>query len=289
LRFAGRPAVWEIQVTNTGAVPVSNVVLTSILPGELTLISASEGGQALGESKTGGALSWRLGTLGPREQKAVQISTRCETMTERTTLQATVVADAGIKVGAEAALAIRGSPAYRLQVVDLKDPIQVGDHTTYKIDVTNQGSLAGKQVQITADVPPQLRIVDARGPVQPRIEGQRIIFPPVDGLSPKQMLTFEVEVQALQPNDAHFHVELRSPDLTDPVTVEESTTIYAPGAPPPAGSAAPPAQSAGGQPDSFKPAMPFTSGNKPSPDWPTTEDTPVPAKDRTGSNWRLRR
>jgi len=285
LRYVGRPAVWEVQVTNPGSVPVANAVLTAILPTQLTLISASEGGQALGDSKAGGgALCWHLATLGPREQKAVQISTRCESLTERTMIQASVAADAGVKVSSEAALAIRGLPAYRLQVVDLKDPIQVGDHTTYKIDVTNQGSLAGQQIQITADVPPQLRIINARGPVQPKVEGQRITFPPVEALQPKQMLTYEVEVQALQPNDAHFHVELRSPDITDPVTVEESTTIYAPGAVPPA------TRPTSSQPDSFAPATPSTSGAKPPPNWPTTIDDPArPTGDRSGSNWRIRR
>jgi hypothetical protein len=114
----------------------------------------------------------------------------------------------------------------------------------------------------------------------------------VDALQPKQMLTYEVEVQALQPNDAHFHVELHSPDITDPVTVEESTTIYAPGAGPSAASLppSPATQLEGGQPDSFKPATPSTSRTKPPPDWSTTtEDTSVPAKDRTGASWRLRR
>jgi uncharacterized repeat protein (TIGR01451 family) len=284
LRYVGRPAVWEIQITNPGSVPVSNVVLNCTLPTQLTLISASEGGQAHGDSKAGGgALSWHLGTLGPREQKAVQISTRCEALTERTTLQANVAADAGVRVNSEASLAIRGLPAYRLQVVDLKDPIQVGENTTYKIDVTNQGSLAGNHIQITADVPPQLRIINARGPVQAKVEGQRITFSPVEALQPKQMLTYEVEVQALQPNDAHIHVELRSPDITDPVTVEESTTIVAPGAAPPATR---PVQS---QPDSFTPASRSSSGAKPPPDWSSsTDDAARPASDRTGGNWRIR-
>jgi uncharacterized repeat protein (TIGR01451 family) len=283
LRYVGRPAVWEIQVTNPGSVPVSNVVLTSTLPTQLTLISASDG-QVLGDSKAGGVLSWHLGTLEPREQKAVQVSTRCEALTERTTIQANVAADAGVQVKSEASLAIRGLPAYRLQVVDLKDPIQVGEQTTYKIDVTNQGSLAGNQIQITADVPPQLRIINIRGPVQAKVEGQRITFPPVEALQPKQMLTYEVEVQALQPNDAHFHVELRSPDLTDPLKVEESTTIYAPG------TALPAPRPETRQPDSFTPATSSSGGDKPAPDWSSsTDDSGRPASDRTGSNWRIRR
>jgi uncharacterized repeat protein (TIGR01451 family) len=281
LRYAGRPAVWDVQVTNPGSAPVSNAVVTVMLPTELTLISAAEGGKVLGESKVGGALSWHLGTLGPREQRAVEVTTRCEKMTERTAIQAQVVADAGVRVTAETILAIRGLPTYRLQVVDLKDPIQVGDHTTYRIDVTNQGSLPGKQVEIIADVPPQLRIIDARGSVQSKIQGQRVTFPPIDALQPKQMLTYEVEVQALQPNDAHFRVELHSPDISNPIMVEESTTIYAPGTTPP--SAPSPAYFSA-QPDSFHPS----SGAKPPPDSSTITDDPArPASDRT--NWRLRK
>jgi hypothetical protein len=102
-------------------------------------------------------------------------------------------------------------------------------------------------VEILAIVPPQMRIINANGPSKPRIEGQRITFPPVDSLAPKQVLNYSVDVEALQPGDVRFHVELRSATLREPVIEEESTNIYAavpgagptPAAPPP--TVAPPA------------------------------------------------
>jgi hypothetical protein len=185
-------------------------------------------------------------------------------------------------------LAVRGLPAYRIHVVDLKDPIQVGERTTYRIDVSNQGTLAGKQIQITAQAPPQLRILSARGPSQPTVDGQKIAFPAIEMLQPQQSASFEVEVEALQPNDALFHVELHSPDLTNPIVVEENTTIYAPGAAKRTSSA--PAPVAGQGQSNSLPMPGTTGGTKPPPDWSIPAETPpAPTPSTTGSNWRLRR
>ncbi|HEY1861742.1 MAG TPA: hypothetical protein VGG61_15385, partial [Gemmataceae bacterium] len=192
LRYVGRPAVWDIQVNNPGTTPLTNVAVSALVPAELTVVSASEGGQVSGEQR-GGEVRWRLGTLGPREQKVVQVTTRCEQMAERSPLRATVTADPDVQVRSEAVLAVHGLPAYRIHVVDLKDPIQVGERTTYRIEVSNQGTLPGKQAQITAEAPPQLRVVGARGPSQPLIEGQKIVFPSLETLQTQQTATFEVD------------------------------------------------------------------------------------------------
>jgi uncharacterized repeat protein (TIGR01451 family) len=285
LRYVGRPAVWDIQVNNPGTTPLTNVAVSALVPAELTVVSASEGGQVSGESR-GGEVHWRLGKLGPREQKVVQVTTRCDQMAERSPLRATVTADPDVQVRSEAVLAVRGLPAYRIHVVDLKDPIQVGERTTYRIEVSNQGTLPGKQVQVTAEAPPQLRVIGARGPSQPSVEGRKIVFPPLETLATQQNVTFEVECEALQPNDALFHVELQSPDLTNPIAVEESTTIYAPGAQ--KRPAAAPATGQGNA-DSFQTPPPANTGSKPPPDWSIPAESPTPAPAPTGSNWRLRR
>ena len=44
-----------------------------------------------------------------------------------------------LKVQAERRSKSGGIPAFRLEVVDVDDPIEVGGTTTYRIDVTNQG------------------------------------------------------------------------------------------------------------------------------------------------------
>lgn len=225
-RYLDKQALWDIRVSNPGEVPLSNVVVRDRLPAELSFVSATEGGQ-LAE----GQVVWNLGTLQPNEQKLVQVLTKCAQMTPRAVNVAAASADPGIQVQSEAPIEIRGLPAFRLEVVDVDDPVEVGNKTTYKIDVTNQGSLPGNRVEIIANVPPQMRILNANGPTKPRIEGQQVIFPAIDALQPKQTVNYSIDVEALQPGDVRFEAQLRSETLRDPVTEQESTRIY-PATPP---------------------------------------------------------
>src|SRR5262249_4402250 len=105
---------------------------------------------------------------------------------------AIATADPGLQVQAEAPIEIRGLPAFRLEVIDHPDPIEVGGRTTYTIDVTNQGSLPANQVQITAYVTRVMLVTNARGPSTARFEGNTIAFPGVDSVQPKQTLEYIV-------------------------------------------------------------------------------------------------
>src|SRR5437660_7256075 len=50
-------------------------------------------------------------------------------------------------------LEVRGLPAFRFEVSDMDDAVEKGGTVVYKIDVTNQGSLAGNQVQVLGTLP----------------------------------------------------------------------------------------------------------------------------------------
>src|SRR5262249_32271149 len=147
-RFVDRPATFDIRVSNPGEVPLTNVVVRNQLPPELAFVSATEGGQ-----QASGQVVWNLGTLAPQQQRIVQVTTKCLTLTPKAINVAVAIADPGLQVQAEAPIEIRGVPAFRLEVIDLDDPIEVGARTTYRIDVTNQGSLPGNKVEIVAIVP----------------------------------------------------------------------------------------------------------------------------------------
>jgi uncharacterized repeat protein (TIGR01451 family) len=104
----------------------------------------------------------------------------------------------------------------------------VGGKITYRVNVTNTGSLPANQIELTASVPNQLKLVTANGPTTPRIEANKIVFPAVDSLQPKQVVSFTIEAEGLQPGDARFRAELRAAALAEPVVKEESTNVYAP-------------------------------------------------------------
>jgi uncharacterized repeat protein (TIGR01451 family) len=246
VRYLNRPATWDIHVINPGDVPLNNVMVRDQLPPELSFTNATAGGQL-----ADGVVVWNLGTLQPREDRAVQVTTNCVKLTPRAVNVAVASADPGLKVQDEAPVEIRGLPAFAMKLSDEGDPAEVGGRVTYRIEVTNQGSLPGNKVQVVAVVPKEMRVLNTSGPGQPRTEGQRVTFPPIDSVRPNETLTYTIEVEALQPGDVRFQVELTSETLQEPVIKQESTTIYRPvpgaGAPaaPPAGPPPPPAPPSG--------------------------------------------
>jgi uncharacterized repeat protein (TIGR01451 family) len=243
VRYVERPVVYDIRVSNPGEAPLANVVVRAMLAPELAFVSATENGQP-----ADGQIVWSVGALPAHGQHVVQVTARCLRTSPRAVTTALATADPGLSVRQEAVLEILGLPAFALDLKKEGDPVEVGGRVTYRIAVTNTGTLAGNQVEIIATVPPQLRVVNTGGPTQARVEGQRVIFPPVEALPPKQTLNYSIDVQALQVGDVRFRVELRSLMLKDPVIKEESTNIYdatAPPRPAPAPpTAAPPAGAA---------------------------------------------
>jgi len=242
--YQGRQADWKIVVSNVGDAALGNVVVKDLLPAELAYVSAVPPGTPVGNE-----VNWALGTLHAGEKREIAVTTNCVRMTPRALNVGVAMADPGLKVQSEAGIEILGLPAFRLKVQDTLDPVEVGGRTTYRIEVMNQGTLAGDQVQVTAVVPPQMAILGGQGPGQPRVEKNRLVFPPVASLAAGQTVNYTVDVQAIQPGDARFQVELRAAALREPVIGEESTTVMGnappPAAPPPAGRLAPvPAPSA---------------------------------------------
>lgn len=272
-RYAGRPATWTITVTNPGEATLDNVIVREQLPAELTFKSADNGGQT-----NGAAVVWSLGSLKPRESKAVQVTATCTRLTPQAVTLATATAEPGLQAEDKATIKVLGLPAFRIEVVDLVDPVPLGDKTTYKIDVTNQGSLAGDQVKIVAVVPPEMTFLNAAGPTKFKVEdnGRRVVFDPIDAVAPKQNLTYTVEVQADKVGNAVFKVDMSAATLSRPVEEQEPTTIFQPGqgrssAPAPSRTEEPPPA-----PGTNRGSPPAALSLPPSPSLPAGPTPPAP-------------
>jgi uncharacterized repeat protein (TIGR01451 family) len=234
-RFVGRPADWDIRIVNTGEAALTNVVLRHRLPPEMGFASATEGGQLVQ-----GQVEWRLGTLAPRQEKTVRVTTTSNQITPAAISVAVVTADAGLIKEEKASLEILGTPAYRFQVTPSGNPVEIGKQINYVITVENTGSQAANDVEIAVVIPPELKLVKVSGPSKETIAGQNITFAKVSGVKPAQTLTYTIQVEGVKQGDVRFHAELRGETLTSPVLKEAPTTIYDPQAPigpPPMGPA----------------------------------------------------
>ena len=121
---------------------------------------------------------------------------------------------------------VAGIPAVLLEVVDLADPIEVGNEVTYEIRVTNQGSKALTNVKLICTLPGELEFVSASGATPSQTQDRTITTDPLPVLGPKSETSWRVVARALSIADARFKVELTSEEFARPVEEYEATLLY---------------------------------------------------------------
>ena len=218
--YLGRPVTYEIMVTNVSDTPAKNTVIESEIPANITSMKSTAGAKLVGSK-----LIWRIGDLGPNASKTVKASftpTRAGTLVNRVTAGS----ECAESVTATAKTEVRTIPAVLLEVVDVEDPVEVGDSTTYVITVTNQGSATSKNISITCVLENNMQYLSSTGATSGTVEGNIVRFVPLDLLARKSRATWKVNVTALSAGDVRFKVILQSDELERPVEESEATRIY---------------------------------------------------------------
>lgn len=235
--YVGQEATWTFVVRNTGDVGLGAVVVKATLPPEMRFVSATDGGRA-----TGRQVVWNLGSAPARQERDVGVTVACDRLAVRTLVGATVTASPVVEGdgaarpvslvkpltgrSVELPVEIIGIPALQISVKDADDPVAVGQATTYTIRVKNSGTLAARQVIVSADVPTIMRPVRATGPGKAgQIDGQKVVFPALESVAPNAETVFVVGVEGRAPGDARFRAEVRSVLLAQPLRAEEPTRV----------------------------------------------------------------
>jgi uncharacterized repeat protein (TIGR01451 family) len=218
--YLGRPLTYEIIVANNSTTPAKNTVIEDNIPEGVTSTEASTGAKLAGSK-----LIWELGTLAPNTFKKVRVSylpTEAGTLTNR----AIATAYCSEAVTASVKTLIAGISALALEVVDIDDPVKVGDRTTYVISVTNQGSATATNVRIACILEDNVQYVSSAGATAGSVEERRVNFFSLSSLAPKARAGWRVVVRAVKPGDVRFKVVMNVDQLTRPVEETESTHLY---------------------------------------------------------------
>ena len=119
-----------------------------------------------------------------------------------------------------------GIAAILLEVIDVTDPIEIGDNETYEIAVTNQGSDYSTNIRITCTLEDTMQYVSSSGPTKGTLDAKTVTFDPLASLAPKAKTTWKVVVKALSAGDVRFKVEMIEDCLKRPVEETEATNFY---------------------------------------------------------------
>jgi uncharacterized repeat protein (TIGR01451 family) len=218
--YIGRPAAYEITVTNTSNVMAKNAILEDTIPDGVAEVKATAGAKLSGPK-----LVWEFGTLEPNASRNVRVT---YTPTKAGTLinSATASAYCAEAVTSTMRTSVTGIPALALEVVDIEDPIRIGSNATYVIRVENQGSATATNIRIACLLENNVQYVSSAGATVGTQEGPTIRFYPLGSLAPKSQAAWRVVVEAVRPGDMRFKAVMNADQLSRPVEETESTHIY---------------------------------------------------------------
>ncbi|MCE9531987.1 MAG: DUF11 domain-containing protein [Planctomycetes bacterium] len=233
--YINQDVTWKLRVFNPSDVPLSNVIVRADLPPDFTFRAASTDGRLINNG-----VEWNLGTMVGKQWTDLTVAGSAKRL-GKTALTASVSAapldnrDGAFKTVSlvqpfssnrvESAIEILGVPALQLEVYDSADPVAIGQKFTYTIRVKNAGTLPANQIEIVANIPPQVKATRAYGAVNGKIDGQRVTFPLIASLQPNLTSTYTIEVEGASEGDGRFRVELKSLSLGSPLASEEPTRI----------------------------------------------------------------
>ncbi|HRT24697.1 MAG TPA: CARDB domain-containing protein, partial [Anaerohalosphaeraceae bacterium] len=174
----------------------------------------------------GNVITWNVGDLAPGASKQFTVSYVPSSLGKLSNT-ASAKAVCAQDVSKSASIEIRGIPALLLEVIDVSDPIEVGQNETYVITVTNQGTAPATNLKVTCTLEDSMQFVSAEGATQPAsTAGQKVVFAPLASLNAKATATWKVTVKALKEGDVRFGVVLNADQLERDVQETESTHFY---------------------------------------------------------------
>lgn len=221
-RLVGRKFKYDITVTNKSNVTAKDVRVVDQIPNTVKVSGASSGGQL--NQQTHNVL-WSIPQIPGGESRKIslevvpnQIGQLSNTVTATATCAQTVSATAQTR--------IEGIPAILLEVVDIEDPIEVGENVTYMITVTNQGSAQGTNIRIECTLENTMQYVSSAGATMATPIDNKIVFDALPTLKPKARASWKVVVRAVQSGDVRFMVKMTSDQISRHVVETEATNFY---------------------------------------------------------------
>jgi uncharacterized repeat protein (TIGR01451 family) len=217
-QYFGRPFEVCLTVSNSGDVAAAGTQVVLPIPAGATFSSATAGGQVSGNN-----VVWDLGALAANAPKDV-----CATFTSTTAgtyrFNASAKGACATPVSTSCETKVMGISALLLEKSDNPDPIQVGETTTYKVKVTNQGTADDTNIKMVVEFPAEVDPVSAsNGGV---VSGKKVTFPAYPRLAPKAAFEYSITAKGAKAGDARVNFIRTSDDIPAPTSAEESTRVY---------------------------------------------------------------
>lgn len=215
-----RPVKVCLTVKNAGDAP--DELVTVKLPVPTGAIFTKSTGET---NAAASRVVWRISNLAPGSSKQLCADFSAQ-QTGSLTFESSAHGVVAQPVETQCTTRVSGIPAVLFEVIDLDDPIEVGQQNTYELRVTNQGSTALTNVKIICPLEPSQQYVSCTGATTAQAQENIITTVPLAMLSAKDTAKWYIVVNSIASGDVRFTAELSSDQFQRPIKETEATHQY---------------------------------------------------------------
>ena len=226
-RYVGRPAQFQNIVSNETNFEATNCVVLERVPVGMKFVAAPNA-QYNPQDRV---ITWRIDRIAPGKQVVLDVDLMPEAPGDVDTI-VEVVENAGFRSRATKTVAVEDIHNVSADISRLDGPVAVGEKFTFAITVDNRGTANANEVQLTIQVPRQIKVIAAGSQeagisARHQLETNAVLYNPILKVEPGQVKTFQLVLQGQQPvKNALVKAQLKYAEMMEPLVVSESVTVY---------------------------------------------------------------
>jgi uncharacterized repeat protein (TIGR01451 family) len=216
--FVFKPETFQIVIQNTGDTDLREVRITDLLP-QGTTVADNGGGRVVNN-----AIGWVIPVL-PAGASQLITTRIAATQTGSATSKVNLSTAKGLQATDSHSTKWLAVPGVTISITDSKDPIRVGENTTYTIRVRNQGDFEPVSGTVTLQFKDNLVPKAVQGNASGLINGQTVTFPRTT-LEPGKDINLSVTAEGVKIGPSRAVLSFNADFLSEPVINQETTNIY---------------------------------------------------------------
>jgi hypothetical protein len=221
-KYAGAIATYYFRVRNPGTAPADQVAVQCNLPAGAEMIEATEGHTWDADRRV---LVWKGAGLNAGEERFMQVQCRMTQPGLNKMELSAQNASGDLSDAKSVAVTVEALADLKLEVVDPKGVIPVGELATYEIHIKNRGMTAAHGVNVVAMFSEGIDPSHVEGG-QHNIRDGRVSFRTIDSLAAGAETVLKIHAKATAAGTHIFRTEVACQELEVKLAAEETTRFF---------------------------------------------------------------
>jgi uncharacterized repeat protein (TIGR01451 family) len=226
-RYVGRSAMYQNIVSNESRFEATNATVVEEVPVGMRFVSASNGGEYNPDNRR---IRWTIPRIGAGKQAVLEVELVAEQAGRMETI-VEVTENAGFRTPLTENTIVTVEDLHNVtaDISRQDEPVAIGARFGFTVTIDNRGTAVARNVELSVQVPPELRVLAAGTRQVPGklLTGNIVKYEKVIEIQPNQQMTYQLTLQGERPvNNALVQAFLKCDEMKEALIESESVTVF---------------------------------------------------------------